>query len=67
MPQGPPDEGDTATPVRRPRPLAPKSNEEIALVNGEVYADDMIEVDVSSPATHFERYRSLIDSFDEDR
>ena len=52
---------------RRPRPLAPASAAEVELVDGEVYEDDMIEVDASSSATHFERYRSLIDSFDEDR
>src|SRR5579872_6860494 len=68
VPPGPRDEGDAAAPLRPgPRPLAPASAADVELVDGEVYVDDMIEVDASSSATHFERYRSLIDSFDEDR
>jgi len=35
-------------------------------VNGETFEDDMIEP-TTHPNTHFERYRNLIDSFDEDR
>jgi hypothetical protein len=40
------------------------------LVNGEVFEDDMIDIDARGAASHpshFERYRKLIDSFDEDR
>jgi len=40
------------------------------LVNGEVFEDDMIDIDARDEAarpSHFERYRTLIDSFDEDR
>ena len=46
------------------RPLSPTAQ----LVGEEVYEDDMIDVRVPAPASsHFERYRKLIDSFDEDR
>ena len=45
---------------------SPPATTPINLVNGEVFEDDML-IDASSPATHFERYRHLIDSFDEDR
>ncbi len=59
---------DTASaPVRVPhRPAAPGSAG--AMVNAETYEDDMTE-DTPLPQknTHFERYRTLIDSFDEDR
>ena len=39
------------------------------LVNGEVFEDDLIDIEQTpaSHASHFERYRKLIDSFDEDR
>lgn len=49
-------------------PAAP-STDGLHLVNGEVFDDDMF-IDASAPlshASHFERYRRLIDSFDEDR
>src|SRR5206468_1201989 len=36
------------------------------LVGEDVYEDDMIDVQVPA-SSHFERYRTLIDSFDEDR
>ncbi|HJT56798.1 MAG TPA: hypothetical protein VJ761_09905, partial [Ktedonobacteraceae bacterium] len=36
------------------------------LVNGEVFEDDLVDIE-QRPASHFERYRKLIDSFDEDR
>src|SRR5260370_1928815 len=45
------------------RPLSPTAQ----LVGEEVYEDDMIEVQIPAPSNHFERYRRLIDSFDEDR
>src|SRR5437764_15280265 len=44
---------------RRPRPSAPATDADVELVNGEVFEDDMIEVDASAPASHFERYRRL--------
>jgi len=51
--------------VRAPRrPTAPGSAS-APVVNGETYEDDMI--DEPQRNTHFERYRTLIDSFDEDR
>ena len=59
---------DTASaPVRVPRrPTAPGSAG--AMVNGETYEDDMTEeTPLPQKNTHFERYRTLIDSFDEDR
>jgi len=65
------DEGTAGAGVpRRPRPLSPETataGDEVELVDGEIYEDDLIEVDASSSASHVERYRSLIDSFDEDR
>src|SRR5437867_1259639 len=65
------DDGPSGAGVRhRPRPSAPSADGEMELVNGEVFEDDMIEVDAALPAyqsSHFERYRKLIDSFDEDR
>ncbi len=46
------------------RPLSPTAQ----LVGEGVYEDDMIDVQIPAPASsHFERYRRLIDSFDEDR
>ncbi len=46
------------------RPLSPTAQ----LVGEGVYEDDMIDVQIPAPASsHFERYRKLIDSFDEDR
>lgn len=37
-------------------------------VNGKTFEDDMIERgSMAQPKSHFERYRNLIDSFDEDR
>src|SRR5690348_3034571 len=42
----------------------------VPLVNGEAFEDDMTDMDISAPAphvSHFERYRRLIDSFDEDK
>src|SRR5256885_15303907 len=46
------------------RPLSPTAQ----LVGEGVYEDDMIDVQILAPASsHFERYRRLIDSFDEDR
>ena len=59
--------GSASAPVRVPRrPAAPGSAG--AMVNAETYEDDMTE-DTPLPQknTHFERYRTLIDSFDEDR
>ncbi len=48
------------------RPAAPGSAG--AMVNGETFEDDMIdEKPLPHKNTHFERYRTLIDSFDEDR
>ena len=45
-------------------PLSPTAQ----LVGEEVYEDDMIDVRVPpASSSHFERYRKLIDSFDEDR
>lgn len=65
-----PDEDDETLGVPagpHPRPLSPASQ----LVNGEAFEDDLdelMETNVgSSSLTHFERYRKLIDSFDEDR
>ena len=64
------DEGTASAGVpRRPRPVAPAADG-VELVNGEVFADDIEEIDASaslSHDSHFERYRRLIDSFDEDR
>ncbi len=41
------------------------------LVNGETFEDDMLDTQdtqaLHAPETHFDRYRRLIDSFDEDR
>jgi len=63
--QGSDDNGSSSAPVRLPRrPAAPGSAG--AMVNAETYEDDMIEPS-PQPNTHFERYRNLIDSFDEDR
>src|SRR3989440_7866721 len=46
------------------RPLSPTAQ----LVGEGAYEDDMIDVQIPAPASsHFERYRKLIDSFDEDR
>lgn len=49
-------------------PAAPGGGVPVNLVNGEVFEDDML-IDASSPppGSHFERYRRLIDTFDEDR
>ena len=61
------DDDTASAPVRPPsRPAAPGSAG--AMVNAETYEDDMTE-DTPLPQknTHFERYRTLIDSFDEDR
>ncbi len=65
--QGNNDTGSSSAPVRLPRrPVAPGSSG--ALVNAETYEDDMMEDRLpTQPNTHFERYRNLIDSFDEDR
>ena len=40
-----------------------------SLVNGETFEDDVTDTTplAAKPNTHFERYRTLIDSFDEDR
>ena len=58
------DDGASA-PVRVPRrPAAPGAAG--AMVDAETYEDDMIE-ETPQKNTHFERYRTLIDSFDEDR
>lgn len=60
------DDGSAAAPVRAPRrPIAPGSASAATVVNGETYEDDMREEPQQN--THFERYRTLIDSFDEDR
>jgi len=60
------DNGSASAPVRIPgRPAAPGSAG--AMVNGETYEDDMLEDTTPQKNTHFERYRTLIDSFDEDR
>ena len=59
------DDASGAGVRRRPRP---STDDEGELVTCEVYEDDeVIEVDASVPSSHFERYRRLIDSFDEDR
>jgi mannitol-specific phosphotransferase system IIBC component len=44
------------------RPVSPTCQ----LVGEDVYEDDMIDVQIPA-SSHFERYRTLIDSFDEDR
>ena len=49
-----------AAPVRSRSASAP-------LVDAETYEDDMHNDTPPTPQTHFERYRTLIDSFDEDR
>ncbi len=49
-----------------PPAASPGSPAQLNLVNGEVFEDDMV-IDASPPGSHFERYRRLIDSFDEDR
>src|SRR2546429_8974733 len=55
---------DDNTPGASARPLSPTAQ----LVGEGVYEDDMIDVQIPTPASsHFERYRKLIDSFDEDR
>ena len=61
------DARETASLRQRVRSAAPADDDDVEQVTGEIFADDMIEVDASSSASHFERYRSLIDSFDEDR
>ena len=48
-----------------PRPLAPVG--ELVDEDEGLYADDMVNINASAPANHFERYRKLIDAFDEDR
>ncbi len=59
------DDSSASAPVRIPRrPVAPGSAG--AMVNAETYEDDMVE-ETPQKNTHFERYRTLIDSFDEDR
>jgi hypothetical protein len=59
----PPDEGASAVPA----PLSPGSD----LVEASAFEDDMDEWEPSRPRSvapsHFERYRKLIDSFEEDR
>ena len=55
---------DDQTPGTATGPLSPTAQ----LVGEEVYEDDMIDVRVPpASSSHFERYRKLIDSFDEDR
>src|SRR5947209_13567864 len=55
---------DDETPGTAAGPLSPTAQ----LVGEEVYEDDMIDVRVPpASSSHFERYRKLIDSFDEDR
>src|SRR5204862_8097147 len=52
------------------RASAHATDRDVELVDGVVFEDDMNEVDASAPvshSSHFERYRRLIDSFDEDR
>jgi hypothetical protein len=52
------------------RSAGSRSSSTAQLVNGEVFEDDMIDIDARGEAlhpSHFERYRKLIDSFDEDR
>jgi hypothetical protein len=62
------DDGTTAVPARpSPAPLSPVSD----LVEASAFEDDMDEWEPSRPRSaapsHFERYRTLIDSFEEDR
>src|SRR5260370_21184935 len=62
------DDISGAAAPRRVRP--PSTGAGVQLVNGEVFDDDIEEIDATAPpshASHFERYRKLIDSFDEDR
>lgn len=48
-------------------PARPSSSPlEAELAEGELYEDDIV-ISSRAPANHFERYRALIDSFDEDR
>ena len=65
------DAGTSGTPSRRPRrPSSPSD-----AVSEEVFYDDDLDgleeglttITVPAPSNHFERYRSLIDSFEEDR
>ncbi len=59
------DDGAASAPVRAPRRPAAPGSASASVVDGETYEDDMI--DEPQRNTHFERYRTLIDSFDEDR
>ncbi len=58
--------GAAGVPARPgPRPLAPVG--ELVDEDEPPYTDDMVAVHIAPAASHFERYRALIDSFDEDR
>src|SRR5947209_14169388 len=59
------EDGAAGVPARPSRPpsLSPMEAE---LAESDFYEDDIV-IAPPAPANHFERYRALIDSFDEDR
>ena len=61
------DDDASAAPVRRrPRPSAPSDADALPFFEDDIMDDDVMDEPVAPPS-HFERYRTLIDSFDEER
>src|SRR5947209_19713078 len=64
--QGTDEQNGAAGVPARPSPRSSPPSMEAELAESEIYEDDIL-IAPPAPPNHFERYRALIDSFDEDR